>query len=267
MKKKLQRLFKDYDLEITVESNLKIVSYLDVTFNLKDGTFRPYHKPDDQIQYIHTESNHPSNTIKHIPASIETRLSNISYTEIIFEESTTHYENNLWQSGYNKKLIFKPTDTNHQKHSKYKRKIIWFNPPFSKSVSTKIGKSFLSLLDLHLPKKHIYSSIFNRNKIKVSYSCMQSIRYVINNHNMKVLNNTAETEESCNCRNKNNCPLDRKCLTPIIIYEAQITSNQLNYKQKIYIGTAETDFKHRFNNHTKSFNLEHYENDTELSKE
>ena len=84
---------------------------------------------------------------------------------------------------------------------------------------------------------------------------------------MKVLNNTAETEESCNCRNKNNCPLDGKCLTPNIIYEAQITSNQRNYKQKVYIGTAETDFKHRFNNHTKSFNLEHYENDTELSKE
>ena len=82
---------------------------------------------------------------------------------------------------------------------------------------------------------------------------------------MKVLNNTAETEESCNCRNKNNCPLDGKCLTPNIIYEAQITSNQRNYKQKVYIGTAEIDFKHRFNNHTKSFNLEHYENDTELS--
>ena len=74
-------------------------------------------------------------------------------------------------------------------------------------------------------------------------------------------------EESCNCRNKNNCPLDGKCLTPNIIYKAQIKSNQLNYKQKVYIGTAETDFKHRFNNHTKSFNLEHYENDTELSKE
>ena len=74
MKKKLQRLFKEYDLEITAESNLKIVNYLDVTFNLKDGTFRPYHKPDDQIQYIHTESNHPPNIIKHIPASIETRL-------------------------------------------------------------------------------------------------------------------------------------------------------------------------------------------------
>ena len=33
------------------------------------------------------------------------------------------------------------------------------------------------------------------------------------------------------------------------------------------MGTAETDFKHRFNNHTKSFNLEYYQNDTELSKE
>ena len=267
MKKKLQRLFKEYDLEITAESNLKIVNYLDVTFNLKDGTFRPYHKPDDQIQYIHTESNHPPNIIKHIPASIETRLSNLSSTEIIFRESTTHYENNLRQSGYNKKLTYKPTDTNHQKHSKHKRKIIWFNPPFSKNVSTKIGKSFLSLLDLHFSKNHIYSSIFNRSKIKVSYSCMQNIKSVINNHNMKVLNNTAETEESCNCRNKNNCPLDGKCLTSNIIYEAQITSNQRNYKQKVYIGTAETDFKHRFNNHTKSFNLEHYENDTELSKE
>ena len=58
MKKKLQRLFKEYDLEIAAESNLKIVNYLDVTFNLNDGTFRLYHKPDDQIQYIHTESNH-----------------------------------------------------------------------------------------------------------------------------------------------------------------------------------------------------------------
>ena len=307
----MQRLFKEYDLEITAESKQKLVNYLDVTLNLQDGTFRPYHKPNDQIQYIHKESNHPPNIIKripvsigtrlsnlssteiifkestthyennlrqsgynkkltykptdtnhqkrskhkrkiiwfnppfsksvstkvgksflslldiikHIPVSIGTRLSNLSSTEIIFKESTTHYENNLRQSGYNKKLTYKPTDTNHQKHSKHKRKIIWFNPPFSKSVSTKVGKSFLSLLDLHFPRNHIYSSIFNRNKIKVSYSCMQNIKSVINNHIMKVLSNTAEIDESCNCRNKNNCPLDGKGLTPNIIYEAQITSN------------------------------------------
>ena len=216
--------------------------------------------------YIQNPINSP-NIIKHMPASIETRLSNLSSTETIFKESTTHYENNLRQSGYNKKLSYKPTDTKHQKHSKHKRKIIWFNPPFSKNVSTKIGKSFLSLLDLHFPGNHIYSSIFNRNKTKVSYSCMQNTKCVINNHKMKVLNNTAEIEAGCNCRNRNKYPLDGKCLAPNIIYEAQIMSNQPKYKQKVYIRTAETDFKHRFKNHTKSFNLEHYANDTELSKE
>ena len=195
------------------------------------------------------------------------RNTSIKPTETIFKESTTHYENHLRQPGYNKKLTYKPTNTKHQKHSKHKRKIIWFNPPFSKNVSTKIGKSFLNLLDLHFPRNHIYSSIFNRNKIKVSYSCMQNIKSVINNHNMKVLNNTTETEESCNCRNGNNVPLDGNCLTPSIIYEGHVTSNQLNYKQKVYIGIAETNFKHRFSNHIKSFNLEHYENGTELSKE
>ena len=76
---------------------------------------------------------------------------------------------------------------------------------------------------------------------------------------MKVLNNTAEIEEGCNCRNRNSWPLDVKCLTPKIIYEAQITSNGPNYKQKIYIGTAETYFKHRFDNLRKSLNFEHYE--------
>ena len=50
IKKKLQRLFKEHDLEITAETNQKMVNYLDVTLNLRDGTFRPYHKPGDQMQ-------------------------------------------------------------------------------------------------------------------------------------------------------------------------------------------------------------------------
>ena len=94
IKKKLQRLFKEYDLEIIAESNKNIVNYLDVTLNLKDGTFRLDHKSGDQMQYIHMASNHSPNIIKHIPTSIETRLSNLSSTETIFKESTTHYKDN-----------------------------------------------------------------------------------------------------------------------------------------------------------------------------
>ena len=33
-------------------------------------------------------------------------------------------------------------------------------------------------------------------------------------------------------------------------------SNQLNIKQKLYIETAKTDFKHGFKDQTESFNLE-----------
>ena len=45
---------------------MKIVNYLDITFNLNDGTYLPYQKPDNIIQYIHVESNHPPNIIKQI---------------------------------------------------------------------------------------------------------------------------------------------------------------------------------------------------------
>ena len=50
----------------------------DVTFNLKDGTYKPYHKPDNKITYINVQSNHPPNIIKQLPKTIEQRLSNNS---------------------------------------------------------------------------------------------------------------------------------------------------------------------------------------------
>ena len=73
IKKNLQKTFKDFGLEIVAESNLKLVNYLDVTLNLNNGSFKPYHKLDDIIQYINKESNHPPSIIEHLPASIETR--------------------------------------------------------------------------------------------------------------------------------------------------------------------------------------------------
>ena len=45
------------------------------------------------------------------------------------------------------------------------------------------------------------------------------------------------------------------------------TLNKPNYKEKVFKETAKTDFKHRFNSHTKSFNPEHYESDMELTRE
>ena len=127
-------MFKEYDLDITSYSNQKFVSYLNLTLNLKDCTIRPYRKPDEQML--------PRDIIKHIPASIETFLSKLTSNEMLFKESAIHYPDNMLQSGYNKKLLYNFTETNHQKHSEYERKIIWFNPLFSKNVSAKIGNFF-----------------------------------------------------------------------------------------------------------------------------
>ena len=106
IRKNLQKTFKDFGLEIVAESNLKIVNYLDVTLNLNNGSFKPYHKPDDIIQYINKESNHPPSIIEHLAASIEKRLSNNSSNEKIFKEAAIYYEGTLNKAGYINNLVY-----------------------------------------------------------------------------------------------------------------------------------------------------------------
>ena len=66
---------------------MKVVNYLDVTFNLNDRTYKPYTKPNNEIKYIHKNSNHPSSVIWQIPLSIESRSSTLSFNEKIFQEA------------------------------------------------------------------------------------------------------------------------------------------------------------------------------------
>ena len=107
---------------------MEILNYLDVTFNLNDGTYRPYQKPDHIIQYIHAESSHPLNIIKQILKAIEKRLFQLSSNEEIFNESAPFYEDKLHQSGYQQKLKYNPVNTKILNKSNHKRNIIWFNP-------------------------------------------------------------------------------------------------------------------------------------------
>ena len=52
-KKTIQNIFKDKYFYIVTKCNLKIVDYLDVTLNLNDGTYRPFHKTNEETNYIH----------------------------------------------------------------------------------------------------------------------------------------------------------------------------------------------------------------------
>ena len=247
---------------------MKTVNYLDVTLNLENSTYRPYQKENNQKKYINIESNHPPSIINQLPLSIESRLSSLSFSEEIFNDSVIPYHDALDKSGYKHKVNYKANIDTASNKKQRKRNIIWFNPPYSKNVKTNIGKIFLNLIKKHFPPHHKFHKLFNKNTVKISYSCTRNIKSIINSHNAKILFPKKSTEQrTCNCLNKVNCPLEQKCLTTNIVYKAKITSSNQNYQEKVYFGSCETTFKKRFSNHKKSFNLKEYKNETELSNE
>ena len=77
-----------------------------------------------------------------------------------------------------------------------KRKIIWYNPPYSANIKT-IGKTFLNLTKKLFLKTNKLHKTFNKNTVKISYSCMNNIS-IISRHN-KTLLNLNDTQYGCNC--------------------------------------------------------------------
>ena len=76
-KKKLCKIFKQSGLSITVECNLQITDFLDVTFDLRTDKYYPYRKDNNQLLYINKQSNHPPSIIKQIPSMVSRRCTRI----------------------------------------------------------------------------------------------------------------------------------------------------------------------------------------------
>ena len=210
LRKKIIAMFKKYDLKITTETNLSSIDILDVFFDLSKNTYSPFRKPGNEPLYINSKSNHPPSIIKQLPSIINKRLNDLSCNKEEFDKATPMYKKALISSGQDNKLKF-DQNKNLPKRTR-KRKIIWFNQPISMSVQTNIGKIFFKLIDQHFPKNHKYHKIFNRNILKMSYSCMSNMADRIKAHNNKILNQktsqsiTDSDQEKCNCRQKEECP-------------------------------------------------------------
>ena len=202
IRKDIIKVCKQIGFKIDIKTNLKEVDFLDVTLSLQKKTYRPYKKANDKLFYINTSSNHPRIIIKQIPASVSRRLSDNSANEEIFNNAKTEYEDALRTSGHTANLEFNP---NRPKKRNRKRNIIWFNPPFNKNVKTNIGNTFLKLVDKHFPRSSNLHKIFNRNTIKVSYSCTENMSMIIKKHSKKIINaKPRPTIPTCNCRKKLN---------------------------------------------------------------
>ena len=265
LRKTIVKVFKSAGLRVTIDVNLKIVSFLDVTFDLSTGRYQAYRKPGDRPLFLNKRSNHPPIIIKNLPNTIAQRVSSISANEEAFNQVAQTYNTALMESGFTQKISYKKVD--HQvkrKRRQRKRNIIWFNPPYSQDVATNIGAIFLRLVTKHFPKTSKLAKIFNRRTIKVSYCCLPNVASIIASQNRrKLAAPESSSRDTCNCRVPTNCPLDGKCQAQGIVYEATVTAHG---DSRTYIGISEPPFKFRYANHKTSFTYEKYRNSTELSK-
>lgn len=263
-RKQVCEIFHKLGLNVTTEANLTQTDFLDIYFNLRNNTFKPFRKMNDKPVYIHTNSNHPKVIKRNLPQMISDRIAKLSSSKQIYDSEIETYKEALNSAGYKQSIQYKTT----QKPKKNRtRKVLWFNPPYSETVKTNVGAKFLTLVDKHFKNKPL-GSIFNRNTVKVSYSCLPNIESIISGHNRKILlqeqNKSNQIPKTCNCNGgPQSCPLQANCLQESIIYEAKVESNNT---ESIYIGQAGNAFKERYNNHTSTFRNKKYENSTTLSK-
>ena len=119
---------------------------------------------------------------------VNKRLSDLSGNEGEFNKAKPLYENALKDNGFNGSVKYAKDKAKSNRNKN--RKIIWFNPPFSQSVKTNIGKTFIKLFKKNFPKHHKLKKIFNTNTLKLSYSCLKNISSIIKQHNTKILSNS-----------------------------------------------------------------------------
>ena len=124
---------------------------------------------------------------------------------------------------------------------KCKRAIIWYNPSYPMNVTTNIGQTFFKLLQKHFLPTHFLYTIFSKNKIKICYNCFLNIRSIISSHNKHILNSNS-TKYGCNCNNRDECPLENKCLTARIVCRADFTNKKTD-EHKYYYGISDTPFR------------------------
>ena len=171
----------------------------------------------------------------------------------------------LKSAGFTETLNYHKSNSGQKRKRPRRRKITWFNPPFSETIKTNVAAAFLSLIDKYFKGKEL-GKYFNRATVKVSYSCMPNLDVIIAGNNKQILKKNVEENTrrpECNCRVGTRCPIGGKCLKGDIVYEATVLANNTATK---YIGQASTSFKERYRNHTLSFRNEIYKLNTTLSK-
>ena len=91
---------------MTIDVNIKVTNFLDVTFNLETGKYQPFRKPGDTPLYLNVRSNHPPVILKNLPKAIGKRLASILSDEEAFNHAAPAYNNALHASGFTEQVEY-----------------------------------------------------------------------------------------------------------------------------------------------------------------
>ena len=138
-KKEICCIFNHNGLRITIEANKQTINFLDVTFNLNKNTYQPFTKPHTTLQYVHCENNQPPQRT-YTPASTKD-CHPFHPTKHPSTKPLLHTKKHTTNAGTG--TLY----TTNQQTKNRQRNILWYNPPFSKDISTNIGHRFLALVD------------------------------------------------------------------------------------------------------------------------
>ena len=112
-----------------------------------------------------------------------------------------------------------------------KKQVVLFNHPFNLNVKTTIDKCLFAILKKYFLLGSPFAKVFNKKTVKVSYSCLLSMKTIISSHNEQMLWKTAEEHRgSCNCQSGvETCPLGGQCKLKSIGCNAIIHSEEGGY--------------------------------------
>ena len=123
------------------------------------------------------------------------------------------------------------------------------------NVKTNVAKKFLTILD----------KCYQNRTNSINYSIEITLKSAIAASPISQISSHHTTEKSiCNCREKDNCPLNGKCLDSQINYSCLVKTTTSDERTH-YTGLTENIFKERCNQHKNSFKHEGKANSTELS--
>ena len=136
-----------------------------------------------------------------------------------------------------------------------KRNATWFNPPYSLSVRTNVGKEFLKLVDNSFPPSNPLHKLFNRQTVKLGYKCMPNMKTEVARHNNKVLQEDQLQAAIPACKFEGgppNCPVGGDCQKTGVVYQASVEEKQTG-KVETYTGLTNRKFMKRWTEHEGDF--------------